>query len=112
MIQVIWEWWRKVWGLRNADLHGHDTTTRQQAERLEVRHQLHDLYAQRHLLGPSVRSMLLDSAELHHTQPLFATKNWLRMNGEQFHVSIRRVKRMELRGVWSIRSYFNPREIP
>ena len=112
MIQVIWEWWRKVWGSRNADLHGHDTTTRQQAKRLEVRRQLHNLYAQRHLLEPSVQSMLLDNAELHHIQPLFATKNWLRMNEEQFRGSIRRVKRMALRGVRSIRSYFNPREIP
>ncbi len=31
------------------------TTTRQQAERLKVRRQLHNLYAQRHLLEPSVQ---------------------------------------------------------
>jgi hypothetical protein len=108
LITLIWESWMGVWELRNSDLHGHNATARRQTETLEDTRQLQEVYARRHLMEPSVQSLLMESVELHQEKPIHVTKNWLRINSELFKTSIQRAQRLALMGVRSIRTYFGP----
>lgn len=112
LIRKIWDQWYVLWSLRNQDLHGHDTRSRQKAETLETRRQLQRIYSQRQMMEPQVQDLLLASPESHEQYPLNATKNWLLMHTTTFSESVKRVKTMALHGVRSIRYYFTPTSVP
>ena len=106
LIKVLWDHWSTLWDSRNKEVHGHDARTRTSAEQEAIRHQLQMLYLNRHLMDPKAESLLLTNAESHDAHSILVRKNWLRMNTPIFTESVRRVKRMALRGVQSIHSYF------
>ena len=108
LVTVLWDQWYTLWEERNQDLHGRDNQQRQSNLRREVHRQLSNIYAKKHFLDPKVRSLLLRDPEAHATQPLQVTVNWLRMNTPIFKENVRKVRRMALEGVRSIRTYFRP----
>ena len=104
----IWDEWDARWSERNKALHGHNATTRTQAQRRETQRQLEEIYSQRNFMEPQVQALLLASPEAHRTQPVSTTRNWIATNRTVFKNSVRRVKTRVIRGMRSIRSYFQP----
>jgi exonuclease III len=107
-ILKIWEQWDDRWSDRNKTLHGQDATTRNQALRRETQRQLDGIYQQRQMMEPQVQALLLDSPEDHVQQSVTTTRNWISTNRRLFRQSVRRVKASALRGVRSLRTYFQP----
>ena len=108
LISVLWDQWYLLWDDRNHDLHGRDAQQRQSQLRQEVQRQLREIYAKQQFMDPNVRALLLRDPEAHNTQSLQVTVNWLRMNAPIFRENIKKVRRMALKGVRSIRTYFHP----
>jgi exonuclease III len=107
-ILKLWDEWDARWTDRNKALHGHNTATRTQAMRRETQRELENIYRQRPFMEPQVQALLLESPEAHTTQPVSTTRNWIATNRSVFRNSVRRVKTRALRGVRSIRTYFQP----
>ena len=112
LIAVLWEQWYILWEDRNLDLHGRDKKNRQSNLRKEVNRQLNEIYAKRHFLDPNFNSLLLQNPEAHNDHSLQVTINWLRMNAPRFTENMRKVRRLALEGVRSIRTYFPPESSP
>ena len=106
LILLIWELWFELWKLRNDQIHGTTAETRAQADRRDMERQLTAIYASRNLLEPRVQDLLAPDLESHLQRPVNVTRNWLAVTGPVVRDSMRRVKRVALRGVRSIRSYF------
>ena len=104
----IWDEWDACWSERNTALHGHNATTRTQAQRRETQRQLEEIYSQRSFMEPQVQALLLASPEAHTTQTVSTTRNWIATNRNVFKNSVRRVKTRAIRGMRSIQSYFQP----
>ena len=88
-------------------LHGTTTAEKNAAMRREVRRQIEVIYQNRHLMEPSVQSLLYDEPEDHDCQHITTTRNWLAQHGQVFKESIRRVRSRAIQNVRSIRSYFS-----
>jgi hypothetical protein len=108
LISVMWDQWYVLWEDRNQDLHGRDAQTRQSKLRQDVQRQLGEIYSQQQFMDPNVRSLLLRDPDAHTMQSLHVTVNWLRTNTPIFKENIKKVRRMALQGVRSIRTYFRP----
>ena len=108
LIQAIWEQWFSLWEARNQDLHGHDAKQKQSHLRQEVHRQLRDIYSTKQFMDPKVRSLLLQDPEAHATYPLHVTTNWLRLHTPIFKENVCKVRRMALKGMKSISTYFRP----
>ena len=105
---LVWDLWHDVWMLRNDQVHGTTAETRAQATRRDMERQLTAIYASRNLLEPQVQDLLSSDLESHLQRPVNVTMNWLAVTGPVVRDSMRRVKRLALRGVVrSIRSYFD-----
>jgi hypothetical protein len=101
--------WNARWTDRNKALpHGHNTDTRIQAMRRETQRELKDIFRQQPFMEPHVQALLLESPEAHTTQPVSTTRNWIATNRTVLRNSVCRVKTRALRGVRSIRLYFQP----
>ena len=66
LISLMWDHWRKVWSLRNADVHGHDTITRSRAARASLARELREVYDQHQHLEAQVASLLHQDEHEHH----------------------------------------------
>jgi len=108
LIKVMWEQWFTLWEERNQDLHGRDSLTKQSHLWQEVNKQLRDIYAMKQFMDPKVRALLLQDSDAHATQSLHVTRNWIRMNLPIFKENVRKVRRMALDRMKSIRTYFHP----
>jgi hypothetical protein len=108
LIAVLWDQWYILWEDRNQDLHGRDTQERQSNLRQDVNRQLNEIYANRHFLDPKFNSLLLQNPEAHADHSLQVTINWLRMHAPMFKENMRKVRRLALERVRSIRTYFQP----
>ncbi|KAI2495321.1 hypothetical protein MHU86_19220 [Fragilaria crotonensis] len=108
LIVTIWTQWEVVWKQRNGDVHGHNMTEKQAAERAAVASQLREIYDTRQHMEPSIQRMLHTDVRTHLQTPNWVTRNWISMHGQLFKDSIRRVKEKSIQGVRSIRSYFHP----
>jgi hypothetical protein len=106
-ILTIWELWYEIWEMRNVHVHGDTAATRAQAVRRDTERQLTAIYASRNLLEPRVQELLAPDLETHLQRPANVTRNWLAITAPVVKDSMRRVKRLALRGVRSIRSYMN-----
>ena len=107
-ILKIWDEWDARWTDRNKALHCHNTAKRTQAMRRETQRELETIYRQRPFMEPQVQALLLESPDVHTTQPVSTTRNWIATNRNVFRNSVRRVKTRALRGVRSIRTFFQP----
>ena len=107
LILTMWAGWYDVWKMRNEQVHGSTAETRAQADRRDTERQLTAIYASRNLLEPRVQELLAPDLESHLQRPANVTRNWLAMTGPVVRDSMRRVKRAALRGVRSIRTYFD-----
>jgi hypothetical protein len=58
----------KVWAMRNADVHGHDQTTRQEQREQNNIKRLQTLYDQQQNMEPRVRDNLLNDTVKEHIQ--------------------------------------------
>jgi hypothetical protein len=65
LIRKIWDQWFVLWSLRNQDLHGRDSRSRQKAETLEIKRQLQRIYSQRQIVEPQAQDLLHNSPESH-----------------------------------------------
>jgi hypothetical protein len=65
LINLIWDQWYVLWKIRNADIHGHDTTTQAIAERREATQQLAAIYEMREHLEPSAQELLCTDLQTH-----------------------------------------------
>ena len=106
LIGVLWEQWRKVWTLRNSEVHGHDTVTRARATRAATDRDLREVYDQRHHLEPQVESLLHPNEHEHRRRSRTTTQNWLAVNLPIIRRSVRRVKKRSARGMHSLLTYF------
>ena len=95
--------------MRNVQVHGDTAATRAHAGRRDsTERQLTAIYASRNLLEPTrVQDLLAPDLESHLQRPANVTRNWLAITGPVVKDSMRRVKRLALRGVRSIRSNLN-----
>lgn len=107
LITHIWTQWEKAWEDRNKALHGNTTAEKNTAIRRDVRRQLDVRYQNRHLMEPSVQTLLYENPEEHERQQLTTTRNWLAQHGQVFKESIRRVRSRAIQNVRSIRTYFS-----
>ena len=107
-ILQLWEQWEDRWNERNKTLHGKDAATRTQALRRETHRQLEVIYQQRPMMEPQVQALLHESPSAHAQQSVTTARNWIATNRNLFRTSVRRVKARALRGVRSIRTYFQP----
>ena len=82
------------WEDRNQALHGNTAIEKTAAIRRDVRQQLEVIYKNRHLMDPSVQSLLHDEPEDHDRQQLTTT--------QMFKESIRRVRPRAIQNVRSI----------
>ncbi|KAI2499831.1 hypothetical protein MHU86_14648 [Fragilaria crotonensis] len=108
LINVLWEQWFILWAERNQDLHGRDAQKRQSQLRRDVHRQLQEIYNNKPFMDPKVRSLLLQNPEAHSAQSLQVTTNWLRIHVPIVKANVRKVRRMALEGMRSIRTYFSP----
>lgn len=104
LILVIWDSWFDLWSTRNGEVHGKTRVTLAQAERREVDRQLTDIYAARQFMEPHVEALLEEDQDTQMKRTVRATKNWLAMAGPARNV--RKFRKVSLRGVHSLRSYF------
>ena len=108
LILFVWDKWYTLWKQRTQELHGCDQRTRAEAERSDVRRQLHAIYEKRHQLEPRVQELLFARIEEHYKVPPAVTRNWLAIHTSLLQDSMRRVKAKAIQGVRSIRTYFAP----
>ena len=74
----------------------------------EVKRQLIEIYAMKNQIEPSARGLLCTDIRTHLEQPTWVIQNWLTMyGGSYFTASAKRVTQLAIRGVPSIRNYFN-----
>ena len=106
LIQVIWDAWFELWTLRNGEIHGTTAATRSQAQRREVDRQLTELYAARPFMESPVQALLEVNQEAQMQRPLRVTENWLAMAGPVIRKNVRKVRKVSLQGVRSLRAYF------
>ena len=96
----------ELWAIRNGEVHGTTTATRVQAQRPEANRQLTDLFASRDFMEPPVWELLAEDPEAQMQRPKRTAQNWLAMAGPVvIRQSIRRVKKVSLQGVRSLRAY-------
>ena len=108
LINTIWDKWHILWKSRNEDVHGKDLASKALAEKQEVKRRLVEIYSIQNQLQPSVRALLCDDIRTHLEQPTWVIQNWLTMySGSYFVASAKRVTKLAIRGVPSIRTYFN-----
>jgi hypothetical protein len=95
-------------------LHGSDARKKHSNLRQGVQWQLNETYANKKFLDLHVRSLLMQDPEPHAaTRSLQVNLNWLRMNNPPIiKEKIRKVRRLALKGVHSIRTYFSPVQKP
>lgn len=108
LIKVIWEQLFTLCEERHQDLHGRDSSAEQSHLWQEVNRQLRDIYAMKPFMDPKVRAFLLQDSDAHATQSLHVTRNWLRTNLQIFKENVRKVRRMALERMQSIRTFFRP----
>ena len=108
LINKIWDKWYDLWKMRNEDVHGKDMASKALAEKREVKRQLEEIYEMKNHIEPSAQALLCADIRTHLEQPTWAIQNWLAMyGGSYFAASAKRVKKLAIRGVPSIRNYFN-----
>ena len=108
LINKIWDKRYKLWKMRNEDVHGKDMTSKALAEKREDKRQLEEIYEMKNHIEPSAQALLCADIQTHLEQPTWAIQNWLAMyGGSYFAASAKRVKKFAIRGVPSIRNYFN-----
>ena len=105
-ITVIWDAWFNLWSTRNGEVHGTTAATRAQAQRREVARQITEIYASRDLMEPEAAALLETNEDTHVQRPTHVTQNWLALAGPVIRKSVRRIKKVSLQGVRSLRSYF------
>jgi hypothetical protein len=103
---LLWDQWRKVWKVRNQEVHGHDDAERASAERANLASELREVYDQRHNLEPQVEALLHQNEHDHMRRPPSINRNWLAVNLPIIRRSVRRVKKRSARGMQSLKSYF------
>ena len=107
LIITIWEEWYRLWAVRNGEVHGTTSATREHTQRREVDRQLTDIHASRNFNEPEVLGLLEVEQEVHMQRPTHVTQNWLAKAGPVIWRSVRRVKKASLQqGVRALRSYF------
>ena len=106
LITTVWENWFELWAIRNGEVHGTTETSRAQAQRREVDRQLVEIYASRVFMEEETQVLLEPDQAAHAQRPTHVNKNWLAMAGPVIRSSVRRMKRVSLQGVRSLRSYF------
>ena len=106
IIRLFWDQWDLLWELRNAELHGADTASKEAANRLEVERTLTELYAMKeHLDAPIQRLMRSDEVE-HRREPTWVTKNWIAVHGPLIRENMREIQVRARIGMRNIRTYF------
>ena len=106
LIGVLWEQWRKVWTLRNSEVHGHDAVTRARATRAATDRDLREVYDQHHHLEPQIESLLHPNEHEHRRRSRTTTQNWLAVNLPIIRRSVRRVKKRSACRMHSLLTYF------
>ena len=107
LILYVWERWYTLWKQRNLEVHGHDERTKAEASKREVRSQLTEIYRRRSMYEANVQKLLHREVGDHEQHSLGVVKNWLSINAPIFKESYRRVKQRAMKGMRSIREYFN-----
>ena len=92
--------------IRNGKVHGTMTASRAQAQRQEAARQVTEIYASREFMEPEAQALLGTDQDTQMQQPTYTIKNWLAMAGPVIRDSVRRIKKVSLQGVRSLRSYF------
>jgi hypothetical protein len=108
LILFVWDKWYTLWKQRNHDLHGNEISTTNQSIQQETKRQLNDIYQHRHMYEPQVQALLYQDVNDHDKHPIIVTRNWLATNRGIFSESLRRVKKRALKGMKSLRTYFDP----
>jgi exopolysaccharide biosynthesis predicted pyruvyltransferase EpsI len=92
--------------MRNADVHGHDQTTRQEQREQNNIKRLQTLYDQQQNMEPRVREELLyDTIEEHIQQSRHTLQNWLAVHELTILQSIKQAAKRAIQGVRLIKSY-------
>jgi len=110
VITCLWKQWLEVWTSRNDIIHGHDETTRRLVLRNKAEWQIRKVYKNRELYLPRDRDFLFETVEEHLTQSTTSLLNWFSTYQPMFAHSALQAKKHAIKGVRSIRSYFQPRK--
>ena len=105
-ISVIWSSWFQLWSSSIGEVHGTNAETRAVAQEREVGRQLTEIYAPRAFMEPEAEALLDSDPETHMQRPTQVTKNWLATTGPVIRRSVKRIKKVSLQGVQSLRTYF------
>ena len=77
IIQTIWAEWTTLWEMRNKDVHGHDTITRNKIRCERLTAELQELYSKREFMLPEHQHLLFDNITDHLEKPLDTIENWI-----------------------------------
>jgi exonuclease III len=112
LIDIVWESWWKLWEIRNQKVHGVTQAQQQQKQHEKVIAELCEIYENRNNYEPRVQDMLFETVEEHSQHSYRDVHNWLAVNRKIFQQSATEVQRRAIRGVRSIRMYFQHTHAP
>ena len=109
IINTLWDQWYALWEMRNRDVHGANKTQQARVERTNALRTLRELYSLRPHVEPSVTSLLMRDIRDHAANPTWQIRNWIATNESIIRASYRHVKKKAIKGMRSIREYFQQR---
>ena len=113
MIHTTWQSFRQLWDLRNGRVYGMDSSTRAQAQKEQAHRELRALYTLRQDMQHCDRDIFYATVDEHiEAQPVWALKNWLRIQTPMVKFSVKEAVQSAVRNVRTIFSYFGPAKPP
>ena len=113
MIDTTWYSVRQLWDQRNGRVYGVDSSTRAQLQKERTHQELRALYTLRRDMRHCDRDIFYATAAEHlEAQPVWALKNWLRIQTPMVKFSIKQAVRSAVSNVRTLLSYFGPTPNP
>jgi hypothetical protein len=112
-LTILWTEFLHLWKMRNESIHGHDSSTQQQARRRQLRIEIEMLHTKRDQVLASDSDIFKGDtpAELQHfldTSSATHVQNWLHVWKPFILSSIKSAKELSLNGVQTLQTYFTP----
>jgi hypothetical protein len=102
----VFSYWLLLWDSRNADRHGRDATSQNNARRTQALRELEQLYTYKNSVLYRDKTMFFDSLTDHSTKPTHAIRQWINTYQPLIMKSIRDAKTSSLQHVRPLTHYF------
>jgi len=109
---IIWKEWCSLWKQHNKHVHGHDSATREAANRRQAEAELRAIYELKPMYLPVDQDYLSSDVEEHLRRSTNSIRNWLQSFRPLHKHSFKEAKRRAISGMTSIAHYFGSNRDP